>query len=302
MAAAVTAAATLGLIGCAATKAGPEPLQELPLQTGSAEQSQVPSDGPAPVNAPPGNPAPPKIPLEKLDVQQVVREFSRNAAAAAVVVDHDAGTTLISQDADRQFYAGSLVKLLVGVDAITRTASSAATRREVIRMIEVSDDDICSHFWVQNGGGQAIIGRMSKLMGLQATEPPKTRAGQWGDTLITANDVVRIYDYILNDAPSVVRMALLGGLTGAAKYGADGFNQYFGIPAVLKEHRWAIKQAWTDNDQAVSVHTTGLIGGGGDDWQYTVILLTEHPRPQTYDVATRSVTSAARAVSSLLEP
>ncbi|WP_143446960.1 serine hydrolase [Kibdelosporangium aridum] len=308
VAAAVTAAATLGLIGCAATKAGPEPLQELPLQTGSGgEVSQAPSEWANPPAAAPGDPAPTKRSPGALgisvNVQQVVRQTSRNATAAAVVVDRDSGTELVSQNADRQFYAGSLVKLLVAVDAFLYHPDDPQLRRQINTMIRLSDDHICNQLWMDGGGGRAIIGRMTKAMGLTGTEPPKTRPGQWGDTLITAHDLVRIYDYIVDEAPATIRMDMLAAMGNAAKFGSDDFFQHFGIPSAVNKH-WAIKQAWTDNSQAVSVHSTGLVDPQGrrGTWRYTVILLTEHPKPQTYEAAAKSATEAAQAVAPLLEP
>ncbi|NRN66016.1 hypothetical protein GC106_32340 [Kibdelosporangium sp. 4NS15] len=294
-------AVVLGLSGCATTKASPEPAQEIPLLTGSDGAAPAPSEWTVPPSDPlPGPASPPALPspgalADKVDIEQAVRQVARNSAAAGVVIDRGSGARLASQNADRPFYAGSLVKLIVGVDAILRHPGDGLLRKRIATMVQVSDDEICSELWVSEGGGTAIIGRMRQRMGLRATEPPRN-PGQWGDTLLTANDVVRIYDYILGDAPPVVRETILDGMANASPTGSDGFKQHFGIPSAT-DQPWAIKQAWTNNDRHVSLHSTGLVGA---KWRYTVVLLTEHPAGRKYEAAARSVTVAAQAINPLL--
>nr|CEL15231.1 possible lipoprotein [Kibdelosporangium sp. MJ126-NF4]CTQ95727.1 possible lipoprotein [Kibdelosporangium sp. MJ126-NF4] len=309
MTAVALTAAALGLGGCATTQAAaPQPTQDLPL-TGSAvataappewaetppEWSAMPSDQPS---APP-SPTPPKAPTGDIKVLQVVRKVARTATAAAVVVyDRDSGSAVLSETADRQFYAGSLIKLLVGVDALTRHPGDTQVRRDITYMIQRSDDTLCSKYWVSEGGGAAIIGRMRQRMGLKQTKPPAD-PGRWGNAAISANDMVRIYDYILDEAPPAVRLAILEGMASATEYGSDGVRQWFGIPSGMKPNKWAIKQGWTTSGRGqLSMHSTGLVG---DNWRYVVVLLTEHPEGSGWDSPGRSVTAAAVAAAQFLK-
>ncbi|MCE7006571.1 hypothetical protein LWC34_27620 [Kibdelosporangium philippinense] len=294
VAAATVTAAVLGLIGCATTQRSPELMEEIPVQTGPppAEWTQPPPSSPPAVRGK----------VSTIDVQQVVRGVSANATAAAVVLDLDSDTETISENADRQFYAGSLVKLLVGLDTLLRAPGDELKSQQVATMLVFSDDTICSELWVAGGGGRAIIGRMSQLLQLDGTQPPRTRPGQWGDTLITAHDLVLIYKYILTKAPEEIRETMIRAMANAAEHGSDHFFQYFGIPSAFRKTSWAIKQAWTNNAAAVSAHSTGLIGAGeGGAWRYLMILLTEHPPRQTIDVAADSVSEAAVAIAPLIQ-
>lgn len=240
-------------------------------------------------------PAVPKLEAHNAAVSQDVRRVARTATVGAVLIDRAAGETLIAENGDRQFAAGSLVKLLIGADALVRNPSDNTVRRRVTLMIAHSDDQIANGFWVAEGG-TAIISRMRVTMGLRSTEPP-VPSSRWGNTLISANDMALVYDYILTKATAADRLTIVEAMAAASSIGADGFKQHFGIPSAT-ELQWAIKQAWaTDSANRKAVHSTGLVGR---NWRYVVIVLTEHPARQSWDAATRSVTAGAEVAVSLL--
>ncbi|ALG07181.1 hypothetical protein AOZ06_09820 [Kibdelosporangium phytohabitans] len=306
MAAVALAAAVAGLSGCATPQASSQPTQEIPILTGSPdtpappEWSGMPSNqlsaaGSATTPAAASNPG---RPARSLNLDEVVRRVARTEKAAAVVVkDRTSGDVLLSEKADRSFYAGSLVKLMVGVDALMRHPGDSRVAQEITYMIKRSDDSTCNKYWVSEGGGVAILSRMRQQMGLRATKAPAD-PGQWGNTVITANDMVRVYEYIVDKAPAAVRTVILDGMSGATEYGSDGVRQWFGIPSSGTKHQWAVKQGWTTSGNGqMSVHSTGLVG---KNWQYVVILLTEHPEGQKFEVPMRSVTAAAAAVAPYL--
>jgi hypothetical protein len=294
-------AIVLGIAGCS-THAAQGPTQELPLLTATVETTP-----------PPGEWSPPPSDIKSLEVQpsparpqdggptveQGVKRVAKSAVAGAVAIDRDTGKEIISENGDRQFAAGSLVKLLIGMDALERHPSDPSARRRVTLMIQLSDDEIANSFWVA-GGGAAIVSRMRVTMGLQSTEPP-VPASRWGNTLVSANDLARIYDYIMTRATSADRLTIVEAMAAATSSGADGFKQHFGIPTATKgtELQWAVKQAWaTDSVNHKAVHSTGLVG---KNWRYVVIVLTEHPARQSWDVATKSVTKGAQAAVSVVE-
>jgi hypothetical protein len=218
------------------------------------------------------------------------RSAEPRTTVAALVIDRTTGEELVAIDADRPFRSASLVKLLIAIDALER---HAATGKEIAKMLSRSDDAIASRLWVA-GDGPTIITRTVKTLGLKATRPPRL-PGRWGDVLLTAHDVARIYDYVLTSLPDDDRALIVDSLAGATRVAADGFNQYFGIPDGLGG-RWAIKQGWSDSRTDLLIHSSGLVGDG---WRYVVVVLTEHPLGVPVARATGSATAAAKALSSV---
>jgi hypothetical protein len=210
----------------------------------------------------------------------------------ALVVDRTTGTELLAIEPDRQFRSASLVKLLIALDVLEQETDEH-TREQLTTMLARSDDKIASMLWVKHGGPM-LVERTAKRLGLTATKPPK-RAGRWGDVLLTAHDVARIYGYVLNEASEGDRTLIVHALAGATRIAGDGWDQYFGIPDGLGG-AWAVKQGWSDSPTDLVIHSTGLVGEG---WRYTVVLLTEHPLGTPVAAATGSVTAAAKALSSL---
>jgi hypothetical protein len=225
-------------------------------------------------------------------VLEAVTSVEPNTTLGAVVYDRVTGTTLLSIDADRQFRSASLVKLMIAIDLLDRGASESE-RRQVTRMLSVSDDDIASTLWVR--GGPDLIPRVVTLVGLRSTEAPEL-AGKWGEVKVTPDDMVRVYRYVMDRMPPSDRALVVDALAQAPRYAADDFDQYFGIPDGL-DAQWAVKQGWGNNDHAMVLHSTGLVGEG---WRYVVVLLTEHPLGSGWRTSADSVTAAASEVSGKL--
>lgn len=223
--------------------------------------------------------------LDPEPVLAAVTAVEPNTTLGAVVYDRVSGTTVLSVDGDRQFRSASLVKLMIAIDLLDRGASESE-RRQITGMLSKSDDDIASALWVS--GGPDLIPRVVTLVGLQGTEPPEL-AGKWGEVKVTPDDMVRVYRYVMERMPAADRALVVDALAYAPQYAADGFDQYFGIPDGLAA-QWAVKQGWGNNDHAMVLHSTGLVGEG---WRYVVILLTEHPLGSGWRTSADSVTAAA---------
>lgn len=217
------------------------------------------------------------------------RDIEPNTTLAAVVFDRVSGAPRLSVDGDRQFRSASLVKLMIAIDALDR-GTNEQEREQLSTMLMMSDDDIASAFWIK--GGPGLIPRVVELVGLEGTEPPEL-AGRWGEVKVTANDMVRVYRYVLGRMPAEDRTLIVDALAQAPEYAADEFDQYFGIPDGL-DAQWAIKQGWGNNDHAMVLHSTGLVG---EKWRYIVVLLTEHPLGSGWRTSARSVTAAAAALT-----
>jgi hypothetical protein len=228
--------------------------------------------------------------------------------AGIAVFDRDAGQFVHQQDADRQFRSASVVKLLIALDFLWDRGPEydvpPADRARLEVMLRSSDDDAASYYWEQLGGA-AVVDRMVERLGLTHTAgPPASHPGFWGYVAITAADTVRIYRYLLEEAPQPVREYVMGELHQATRHGTDGFDQYFGIASVF-ETGYSIKQGWSGfngssgyrSDKAKpqsvvdlvndALHTTGTVGA---DDRSIVAVFTLHPSGTPYEEAYAAVT------------
>lgn len=236
-------------------------------------------------------------------------------ALGIAVFDRQTGRFVQQSNADHQFRTASVVKLLIVLDFLwdrgpTYDVPPAdQTRLEV--MLRSSDDDAASHYW-DHLGGASIVDRMVTRLGLTHTAgPPVTHPGFWGYVAITAADTVRIYRYLLDEAPAPVRKFVMDLLHQPTRYGTDGFDQFFGIPSVF-EPDFSIKQGWSGflgssgygNDRAKpesvvdlvsdALHTTGTVG---PDDRTIVAVYTLHPAGTPYEQAYAAVTRLTAALT-----
>lgn len=213
------------------------------------------------------------------------------------VFDLSTGAVLTGRNAGQQFAAMSVVKLLIAVDALARdnwATPDGATQQEMHQMLADSDDGIADDLWTA-GGGPAIVTRMVGRLGLTGTQPPE-EPGEWGDTLITPQDMVTVYRYITEQVPGPDRDLLLGALSDAPRIAADGFNQYFGIPNGMPHTSWAIKQGWGTSGSHAVMDSTGLVG---TDLRYVVVVLASAPA-NSYSTVPAVVTAGAGALAGLV--
>jgi hypothetical protein len=291
----IALALVLGLAaGCSGKTSQPSATELMIIPATSMTVSEPPQGSATPQadTSPSGTPVKPGAPAIGLTVKQI----AKSATTAAMVVDRQLNQTLLAENTDREFHSGSLVKLMIGLDALQRHPRDTGVASRVATMIRLSDDDIASSFWVSEGG-VAIVSRMVRLMNLKSTKPP-VQASQWGETIITAADIFRIYDYLMNQAPAGDKETMLRAMASAAPRGSDGFDQRFGIPNALGgQFPWAIKQAWTDDDTTMSVHTTGFVG---PNWRYVVIVLVENPKATSWNTATQAITAGVKNIDFLL--
>jgi hypothetical protein len=262
--------------------AAPRPIAVTEFVTptsGTPAPASTPS--PAPMSEPSASPAPASK-AEPVKVNAAALDkIVRDGEVSAVVFDRERGAAITSVRADRAYTSASLVKLLIALSVLERGGPVA----DVQRMLSRSDDDLASRFWAAYGG-PSIVTRWSTKLGLTGTRPPED-PGRWGDTLVTASDIVRIYQYLL-DHKSV---AILNALRNATERGADGFRQFFGIPDAAAGEQWAVKQGWSCCRPTRMLHTSGVVG------HYIVVVLTEHPAKVDYATGSKRVTEI---VSTLL--
>ncbi|MEV6608810.1 serine hydrolase [Kutzneria sp. NPDC051319] len=189
-----------------------------------------------------------------------------------VVFDRTTGQVVMSENPTDHFPAESVVKLLIAVTALQNGSDAGL----VATMLSVSDDDIANTLWEQYGN-IAIIERMAKVMDLPDIVVPDD-PGWWGNTQITADDVVEIYRYILDRAPAPLRDTIMKALASTTRTAADDFYQYYGIVDATEGHDWAVKQGWACCKPDRVLHSTGVIG---DDHRYIIAALSAHDGPST---------------------
>ncbi|WP_202797112.1 hypothetical protein [Kribbella flavida] len=236
--------------------------------------------------------------------------------AGAAVYDRRAGRFTDQLNQDHQFRSASVVKLLIALDLLWDRGPAyelgPADGERLDVMLRSSDDDAASHYWDELGGGD-LVDRMAARLGLtHTTRPPATHPGFWGYVGITPADTVRIYRYLLEQAPAPVRECVLGRLHQATRYGTDGFDQYFGIASAFAPP-FALKQGWSgflgssgfSSDRAEPVaagidltsdalHTTGTVGPGD---RTIVAVYTLHPPGTPYSKAYADVTELTRSLT-----
>ncbi|TDD43121.1 hypothetical protein E1263_41860 [Kribbella antibiotica] len=227
--------------------------------------------------------------------------------AGVAVFDRQTGRFTESLNPDLQFRSASVVKLLLVLDFLWSRGPSydvpAADRARLEVMLRSSDDDAATYYWDQLGRS-AIINRMVPRLGLTNTAgPPSGYPGYWGYAAFTAADTVRIYRYLLDQAPAPVRTFVMSNLHQATRYGTDGFDQYFGIASVV-EQPFAIKQGWSgfaSSNTAAGVdlvkealHTTGTVGPND---RTIVAVYTLHPDGTGYGKAYTDVTRLTRGLN-----
>ena len=222
------------------------------------------------------------------DVATAAQQAAPQATLGVEVYDRTAGTALLTSGADRPFAAESVVKLLIAIDAMKRRTGSAA---KVTQMLARSDDSIANTLW-SAGGGTKIVTSLAAQLHLQHTTPPADPA-RWGDTQISADDVVKIYQYL----ESADEQTIIKALYHAPAIAADGFDQSFGIPS-LGVGQWWVKQGWGCCRPDRVLHTTGLVGS---DQRYVVVVLSSAPSSTNAADETRAITAATQALVPLLK-
>lgn len=175
-------------------------------------------------------------------------DIPADVTAGVAVYDRLTGRFTEQHQADRAFRSASVVKLLLALDfSWNRGPAYGLPQADRVRlgtMLRSSDDAAASHYW-STGGGSAVITRMALRLSLTGTTPPPAACpGYWGYTATTAADTVRVYRYLLDEAPAPVRSLVLGALHRSTRCATDGFDQHFGPPSAF-DAPGAVKQGWS---------------------------------------------------------
>jgi hypothetical protein len=228
-----------------------------------------------------------------VDAVDALDRASTGSEFGAAVLDRTTGQVAVGDDGATPFYAASVVKLYTVVDILNRVDTGAVTltsadRTNIKRALSLSDDNAMDALW-ERFGGPATVQRTIDLVGLQDSAPPKDPS-QWGEALISARDVVAVYDYVLKSMSPTSRDMIMNALDTAQDTGADGFNQAFGLLDPPRQAGVAAKQGWMWIGSEFDLHTTGLVG---PDQRYAVAVLTKNPANRGSAAARKLVNTAA---------
>lgn len=246
--------------------------------------------------------------------------------AGVAVFDRKTAAFTTQVNATTRFRSASLVKVLIAMDYLWDRAPDyaipAADRIQLELMLRGSDDKAATYFWQLVGGEPAIV-RMITRLSLENTKPPSAVGLKgWGSTTLSANDIVRIYQYVLDNSSPLMREAIMGNLRLSTPCGTDRYHQTFGIPTAFGRP-WTAKQGWWGfGDQPADVcsaqtalpmpaaapairgampalmtgrvlHSTGTVGDGD---RLIVAVLTQYPSGTRFTDAAAAITLLMRSL------
>ncbi|MEV1287235.1 hypothetical protein [Micromonospora sp. NPDC049679] len=234
------------------------------------------------------------------------RSATAGMTVGYAVFDRQTGRFTERRNSTTRFRSASVVKLLIALDQLwTRDPGrlSAKDRSRLTSMLRSSNDGAATYFW-NRGGNRNVALRMAKRLKLRNTvPPPSSLRGWWGYVGISAEDVVRIYRFILDSARRPVRDFIMGNLSQATTRAGDGFNQKFGLLTFAAPR--AVKQGWSGfggnppsrakipglDLRSDALHTTGTTGRNN---RFVVALFTLHGKGTRYATACAKVTNLTR--------
>lgn len=212
--------------------------------------------------------------------------------AAATALARQAGTNVGIAVLDRQtdelwtngppsgepVWVASIAKLFIADNLLHRQQTgeivlSPQERQQLEVSLRVSDDGAADSLYY-GYGTESMITEVAARYGLPNITP-SNQAGEWELTSVSAVDLVTYLDAFIDTAVPTDVDFVLGQLRASPEIAADGFDQYFGIPAALPAEAWAIKQGWMCCPRETSyLHTSGVLG---TDNRYAVAILTHTP-------------------------
>lgn len=215
---------------------------------------------------------------------------------AIAVADRATGEFAGSMSGTEPMYSASLVKIILAVDLLQRRRAGLAVGAEDLALIRralgPSDDQAMNLLW-SRFDGPAAVSRVARRLELSATGPP-AEPSQWGESLVSARDMVVLYRHVLDDLPAWDRELIMTALATAPPIAADGFDQAFGLQAPSSGRSMPAKQGWMCCvEDRINLHSTGALG---EQRRFVVALLSNQPVGPGYDGARETVTGAADAV------
>jgi hypothetical protein len=216
------------------------------------------------------------------------------------VLDRETGERAAGGQADEPFYTASLSKIVVAVDVLHRRRTEGlqvgSEDLELFRRALGPSDDAAMNVLWGRFDGVGAADRVSGMLDLEDTLPPEDPS-QWGEMRISANDLLTIWRYVLEEMPAPDREFVVGAIGAAPDVARDGFDQAFGLLAAEVDGPGAVgavaKQGWMCCFSGVYyLHSAGAVG---EDERFVVALLSRIPREPGWEAARSEMTSIAAA-------
>ncbi|MGP4017414.1 serine hydrolase [Saccharopolyspora sp. 5N708] len=280
-------AASVVLTGCAQPAA-------VTVRTDSTGAAQTATAAPqSAAAAPVPNPAPTGQATAMVTAVEHWAEDHRRTTIGVAVLDRATGELALGHEASRPMYSASLSKLIVAVDVLQRAHTGLRVtdkvRDWISRALGPSDDEAMNALW-STFDGPGAISRVAGQAGLEDTRAPRNTS-RWGETLVSARDIVRLYDYVLTELPAEDRDFIVASLAAGPVRATDGFNQAFGLRVLPSG---AIKSGWMCCQQGkITLHSAGITDQQSQ--RFVVALLSSQPSSLGYAKARQELTDAAQA-------
>ncbi|HEX4251125.1 MAG TPA: serine hydrolase [Pseudonocardia sp.] len=245
-----------------------------------------------------------KLPAALADMIARIDEMGQSGPSPAeygvAVLDRSTHRLTLGAEGDVPFYSASVVKLFTVTSILHRVEAgevrlSPAQRTQIQRALHVSDNASMNALWTAFGGTRTVTD-MVALAGLHETRPPEN-PGEWGETRISARDVVAVYEYMLTQLDQSDRDLVLTSLATPGVAGSDGFNQSFGVIQQPGMSGAAGKQGWMVDKGHLYLHSTGLLGA---KHRYVVALLSKQAGSVDYPEGRKRLDSAVGAIGGVL--
>jgi hypothetical protein len=287
--------------GWAAGPAGP------PSSTSSAAAPVTTTEPPAPMSGVEPSPPPPAPPV--VSVQAAVRAAESvqlsTMTLGVAALNADTGELAAGSKANLPFYAASIAKLVLVVEILDNSRAvnkpiPDADLNLINRALSSSDDGAMNVLWGQYGG----VGAITRLAGRLGLSTIKTTADplQWGEVMVTAGDLAKLYRHVLREMAAEDRAVIVGALAAAQKEASDGFPQYWGLLGGGASERVYAKQGWvTYRPSRQYLHSVGVVHDARTNNDYAIVLLSiQSPNPGTA-TATQRITAIGKATIEALQ-
>jgi Beta-lactamase enzyme family len=225
---------------------------------------------------------------------------SRGTTIALAVLDRATGQYQDNGAAAHQpIESASVIKVFIAENLLHRRdlgqiSLSQRDRNDMVRMLRSSDNQAANRLW-STYGGNGIVRDVRARYGLAETGLT-SNPRYWGNTLITAHDMVRFYRRLLSGSGGVStgsRNFIIEQLRRSTPRGADGSWQLFGLHDGLpREPIIGQKQGWMCcPDGGIYRHTTGFIGASA---RYIIVALSREPSARGAAHIEESLTGAVQ--------
>jgi hypothetical protein len=126
------------------------------------------------------------------------------------------------------------------------------------------------------------------------------KTGEWGETLISAHDVLAVYQYVSTQLNANDRNLVIGDLNRADPVGYQNFDQAFGLLGPTRNGATKAKQGWMSDQHKIMLHTTGILDSKN---QIVVAILSERAGSLgAYQPAEQQIDDATAALINALGP